>query len=176
MRDAAYVLARARAASAVPGSLSYVDGVERSAHTVGRRLAPLRDAPPSAAFALGWHDTVEPDPDTAGYEVQRLAPSALATLAACVACCWSDAERDLHPSAVSTVGAVLAAAARLGVDRIWAKAALVHDLPGAGFVTLAPAPPDDEVRLGPAFAAWPAGQVSLLRRAHDRFRALREGA
>jgi hypothetical protein len=174
MRESAYVLARARVTGTVSGSLGYVDGVERAAAAAGRRLVLLRGALPSAAFALGWADMVEPDPDAAGFEVQRLAPSALATLAACLACCWPDVGTDLHPGTASTVTDVLAVTTRLGVDRNWAKGALLHDLPGAAWVTITAAIPDDEVRLGPAFATWPPGQVALLRRVHDRLRTIGE--
>jgi hypothetical protein len=173
--ESAYVLARARATGTIPASLVYVDGVER-AEAAGRRLVLLRGAPPSAAFALGWADLAEPDPDTAGFDVQRLTPSALATLVACVACCWPDAAVDPYPSAVATVVGVLDVATRLGVDRKWATAALLHGLPSVGCVTITAALPHDEVRLGPLFATWPSGQLSLLRRAHDRLREIGSAA
>jgi hypothetical protein len=169
MRESAYVLARMRATGTAPGSLGFVDGVEGAAAAAGRRLVLLRGAPVAdTTLALGWDDLAEPDPDTLAFEVQRLAPSALTTLVACVACCWPDAGADPYPGASNSVRDVLAVTARLGVDRNWAKAALLHDLPGAGYLLITGRADGDEVRLGPAFATWPSGQLSLLRRAHER--------
>lgn len=168
MRESAYVLARLRATRTAPAALVEIDGVEEAARAAARRVVPVAGATVRAEVALGWAEIAEPDPDAAEVVVQRLTPSALSTLAACFALCWPDATADPYPGVATTVGEVLAVAARLNVNEIWGKAALLHDLPGAGYVVIAGAAPSAEVRLGPAVAIWPSGQLALLRRAHDR--------
>ena len=145
-----------------------VAGVEQAATLAARRVVPVAGATGRSEVALGWAEIAEPDPDAADVVVQRLTPSALSTLAACFALCWPDATAEPYPGAATTVAEVLAVAAGLNVHEIWAKAALLHDLPGAGYVVVAGSAPGAEVRLGPAVATWPSGQLALLRRAHDR--------
>lgn len=171
MRESAYVLAHLRATRTVPAALGATDGVEQAATVAARRVVPVAGATGRAEVALGWAEIAEPDPDAAEVVVQRLTPSALSTLGACLGLCWPDATAEPYPGVAASVAAVLEVAARLGVHEIWAKAALLHDLPGAGYVVVAGAAPAAEVRLGPAVATWPSGQLSLLRRAHDRLPA-----
>ena len=168
MRESAYALARLRATRTAPAALAEMGGVEQAATLVARRVVPVAGASGRSEVALGWTEIAEPDPDAADLVVQRLTPSALSTLAACFALCWPDATAEPYPGVATTVGEVLVVAAGLHVNEIWAKAALLHDLPGAGFLVIAGSAPSSEVRLGPAVATWPSGQLALLRRAHDR--------
>ena len=168
MRESAYVLARLRATRTAPATVGATDGVEHAVTAAARRLVPVTSRTGRAEVALGWAEIAEPDPDAAEVVVQRLTPSALSTLGACLGLCWPDATAEPYPGEATNVAAVLEVAARLGVNEIWAKAALLHDLPGAGYLVVAGAAPAAQVRLGPAVATWPSGLFALLRRAHDR--------
>ena len=132
MREAAYVLAQLRATRTGPAALAAVPGVELAATAAGRRLVPVVGPMGRAEVALGWADLAEPDPEASDLVVQRLAPSALTTFAACLGLCWPDVTTEPYPGVASTVGAVLGVATRLGVNEIWSKAALLHDLPTRG--------------------------------------------
>jgi hypothetical protein len=176
MREDAYVLAQLRATRTGPAGFAAIPGVELAATAAGRRLVPVVGPMGRAEVALGWADLAEPDPEASDLVVQRLAPSALTTLAACLGLCWPDATTEPYPGVASTVGAVLGVATRLGVNEIWSKAALMHDLPSAGFVVVSGSGHGSSVRLGPAFATWPSGQLALLRRVHDRLPALEGGS
>lgn len=168
MREAAYVLARLRATRTGPAALAPTQGVEAATMAAGRRLVPVVSPMGRAEVALGWAEIAEPDPDASELIVQRFAPSALTTLAACLGLCWPDVTAEPYPGVATTVSEVLGVATGLGVSEIWSKAALLHDLAGAGYVAVEGVGPRGAVRLGPAFATWPSGQLALLRRAHDQ--------
>jgi hypothetical protein len=128
------------------------------AATAGRRLVDLDDG----EVTLGWEDGCAPEPDAA-LPVHRLSPLPLLTFAVCLRLCWTDLHDHPYPGATSSRAAVLDVLRRLGADPRHTKAALNHDLPATGLVTV----DGDQVRLGPAVASLPPAQVSLLRRSHD---------
>ncbi|MGQ0805940.1 MAG: hypothetical protein ACT4PI_19055 [Actinomycetota bacterium] len=168
MRDTALALARLRASRTRSAADSGDTRLPAAAAAAGRRVVRVTGPGGGTEVTLGWGDAVEPDPDAQPFAVQRLSPSALATLAVCLRCCWPEASRDPLPGRAVGVREVLIVAAAAGIDLRWAKAALLHDLPAAGFVALDDAHHDPTVRLGPALAGWPDGQWALMRRSHER--------
>lgn len=171
MRETALVLARLRASRTCPAADADDAQIAAAAGAAGRRLVRVTGSTRRPEVTLGWGDAVEPDPDAQSFQVQRLAPTALATLAVCLRCCWPEPDSDPLPGRVVDVRDVLTVAAAAGIDLRWAKAALHHDLPAAGLVAIDNTSEGSTVRLGPALAAWPDGQWALLRRSHDRLPA-----
>jgi hypothetical protein len=168
MRETAYLMARLRASRTLSLGLVEQTDVDRALQAAGHRLIAVTDREGRPGIALGWAHLAEPDPEVSDVAVQRLAPSALTTLAVCVGLCWPDVSSDPYPGEATTVGDVLCVSARRHVHDTWAKAALFHELPNAGYVELSGTSAKSAVNLGPAVATWPSGQLMLLRRAHDR--------
>lgn len=162
MPDAAFALAALRAAR-----VRRLAGAERSAVTAaleqtGRRLVELGDGA-AAGVTVGWDEGYEPTPQDGALSVRRLSAMPLLTLAACIGLGWRDHGEAPYPGEPVTQDAVLEVMRGLGADRSHALAALKHELPAAGLITLA----RGTVTLGPALAAWPPAQIDALRRFAD---------
>jgi hypothetical protein len=154
--------ARLRAQHAASLDGDDVDQVGRAAMLLGRRLVELRQLDGTRAFVLAWADGHEPATGDEGASPRRLSAIPILTFACCLGLCWSDPQELPYPGDVTTAASVIAAAAALGADERHVKGALRNELTAAGLVQTRA----DELRLGPAVAAWAPGQVESLRRFH----------
>lgn len=158
MTEAALALAALRATRGHTLAPAQLDAVRSVAPQLGRRVVEVGDG-----VALGWSNGDEPQPDGA-YPVCTLSRVPLVTFACCLALCWPDRHSLPYPGRPTTRQEVLSLARSLDLDDKHVKAALLHDLPGAGLVDIA----GSGVRLGVAVALWPGAQIEALRRLYDR--------
>lgn len=152
------VLARIRAQSAAEVT-SDVDIVERAAAFIGRRLVPVE----GNRFVLGSAVEVTFDPSATGVTVRRLTPVRLVVLGVTIGLCWTDRDGPIWPGEPTTLQAICDTLRELGAvpETTWhAKGALRNELSAANLIQV----DGDEVRLGPAIAAWSPGQIDNLRR------------
>jgi hypothetical protein len=176
----AYALARMRVLGFIPppGTAAGSDALRGVANRAGRRLVDVVVADGGPGIALGWQEGDEPAVlDEPLSEICRQpATTVHLVLAACLRCCWPDADKPLYPGEATTEADVFRALdslrprapgagdeeASLGVYRHRKSALRV--LRACRFLT--PDSGDGAVTLGPAIAQWTFSEVAELRRGH----------
>lgn len=176
----AYALARMRVLGFMPppGTAAGSDALRGVANRAGRRLVDVVVADGGPGIALGWQEGDEPAVlDEPLSEICRQpATTVQLVLAACLRCCWPDADKPLYPGEATTEADVFRALdslrprapgagyeeASLGVYRHRKSALRV--LRACRFLT--PDSGDGAVTLGPAIAQWTFSEVAELRRGH----------
>jgi hypothetical protein len=159
MRDSALVLAQLRAARATPAPPPTVlrAGAE-AAEEVGRRIVRVGDR-----VVLAWADGNAPS-SRSDVALRHLSPARAAVFALVLGHCWPDPETEPWPGRSVGRAQLISAAADLGIDPPHVVAAMDGELIAYGLVETY----GQEVRLGPAVAAWTSTEVAALRRLHAR--------
>jgi hypothetical protein len=152
------MLARLRAQRCLPG---VANSAADAAAACGRAVRRA-----GAHVVLSWQDGLSPSASDQ-VPLRRLTPARAALLAVVLAQCWPDANDPIWPGEPTTRGRVLAAALQLGLDTKHAVGSLEVDFVDFGLIQAG----GDEIRLGPAVAAWTPAEVESLRRVHARIRA-----
>jgi hypothetical protein len=184
--EGAVALARLRAARVQvrPQEPAALRRLTAAAGRAGRTLVQVPTTTTrGAGLLLGWLDGSEPvDQEDSGVQRRQPSPTVLLTFAACLRACWPDPGEEPYPGRVATERQVLAALAALtspgaappgedggGAERHYKSA--LRLLRATGLLDPAAA----QVRLGPVVALWPASDVAVLRRFHDRLPACPPG-
>lgn len=153
-------MARLRANHAAPLAGNEITAVAEAASTLGRRLIEISAADGMRAFVLGWTDGNEPAVGPEGISTRHLSAIPILTFACCLRLCWLDPAAAPYPGEHTRILDVVRLATAVGADERHVKGALRSELRAAGLIDLRV----NELRLGPAVAAWAPAQVEALRR------------
>lgn len=163
--QAALLLGRLRAAGVTSAETTgpVAFAAATAAARIGRRVIRVHGVGQLAdVLVLGWDGETAPAAGLAPALRIGLSPVPTLVWAACLRAAWPRPERAPFPGGPFRRAAIVALCSQLGADREAVERALERTLPEAGLISV----DGDELRLGAAFAAFPAVVVEGLRRGH----------
>ena len=155
-----------RAEHSLPSGDVDLAGLTALLRSAGRRLVEAQVAG-DRQLTAGWTDETRPVIDQETIIGPVATRSVAIAFASALGLCWPDPSAPPYPGLTVELSQVLDAAGRVGLDHAWAKGSLTNVLCAAAFVEI----DGNRLRLGPSVAAFTPGQLSALRRIHDRFPA-----